>query len=145
MSKDVVLLVDLRGRHRCNRIVKVRELLPSEVASLDRSAANQAKAHPEGVVAFQSIRSTEGIQHMVVAVSDVLPDDGTDVLQAAEKATWRECSFDKFQTSDAFDFDVLFKAKDVVTLSRIFSDFHDVSLSEIEGIVGKAVSQSTTI
>ncbi len=146
MSKDVdVLLIDLRGRRHCNRIVKIRELPPSEVEALDRSAANQAKSHPEGVVAFQSIRAKEGIQRMVVAVSDVLPDDSSDVLQAAEKATWRECSFDKFQTNDAFDFDALFKSKDVVTLARIFSDFHDVSLSEIEGIVGKAVSQSTTI
>ncbi len=126
-------IIHLAGPQHSGRGVKLRRLSASEIDDVETCIMRNLK--PEDfMLQLQQMKAFEGMTRMVVAVTEPLPD-----MDAVRTAKWKK--LDLVQTQDKAEFDRMFTAKDAGVLTRIFNKWHSVVASEVDDILGKAVSE----
>lgn len=122
--------VHLKGKYHSKRVVHVRMLDAFEVEDNLTQAAKLLGKSAE----YFEIKKTEwrnGVKRFILAVSD--PVD-----------TVAEAKMRKVNIADLdATFSDLFTAKDQQVLEAMYREFHEVSVDEVDAIVGKALPVSS--
>lgn len=117
--------------------IGVVELFPSEKDKLTKDLAHTI-GKDASVLDFRVSEMREGVLSMLKFYTKAKFKKPEDLLSLTEK-DWVEV--DKLSLEDSYD--KVFTAKDDAVLCAIYKRLHEVSLDEIESIVGKARTVST--
>lgn len=135
---STIMLYHLAGPHMSGRGVKLRDLTASEVDEALIAAGQQANGDS---TRFLALRPREAARRMLVAVTDQagLPD-----IDAVRAASWHRCTLLELEgmaegAGKAWALDELFTSKDVEVLESIFRRRHDVTVAEVDAIMGKGL------
>lgn len=121
----------LKGRGFSGRVVRCRELDPTEVED-NLTAAAKLASKDATIIELKKTEWRNGVKRMITEVSDPTDDPMKKDLK------FRKLSPQQLDEQWAS----LFKAKDVLLLESVYRDYHEVIPSEVADITGKAVPLS---
>lgn len=163
-------ILHLSGKGFSGRLVKLRQLLPSEIDKCDATAAQivstthkDLEVDARGIM-YRAKAVEEGIATFLVAYSApmkpedvrVAPTLGDGAKPDAIAKAWANAPLDpekvasvkwieaghKMVASGDLDLDDVFTAKDIALIARQYSRMHIASPEEVEAIEGKAIELS---
>jgi hypothetical protein len=124
------------------RGVRYHTLSPAEVDRVNADAARLVDP-TTGPVEYRSVQIREGIKRMLVAVTKRTGIVSQDELLALTTADWEPLEPRKLEAGmGAFSYDTLFTAKDDAILAVVYRQLHEVTLAEVQAILGKALTVS---
>lgn len=141
MSDTILYQVHLNLPHCCKRGVRYRELSGSEVRTCESlGAADALAASADGKTAngmeVRNATLAHGLRRMIVSVTDPVAEIGG--------ATWHDVTLQALESpSSPLNFEKLFPgARDDQLLSRLYSELHEVTQSDVDAIMGKRIPVS---
>lgn len=115
----------LTGKGHSGRAVQVEALAPDEADEMLTFAAKLAgtEATP---IEIKKIEWRAGVKQFVVKLTEPTEDP--------MKATWKKATPEMFD-----DMSKYFTAKDTAVLEALYREYHEITVAELDAIVGKAL------
>jgi hypothetical protein len=129
MAEETIYQIKLEGFGMSGRGVRLRQLAPEVVHEVEEQAAKLIGPGATAYAFNQAVLS-EGVARMVVEVSE--PARG---VPEGESPEWQPVTLQQMKASASS----WFGARDVAVLEQMYSRLHQVSQSEIDTILGKAL------
>lgn len=129
MAEETIYQIKLDGFGMSSRGVRLRQLAPEGVHEVEEQAAKLIGPGATAYAFNQAVLS-EGVARMVVEVSSPIRE-----LPEGAEIDWQPVTLQQMKASAGS----WFTARDVAVLEQMYSRLHQVSQSEIDTILGKAL------
>ncbi len=139
MSDEIVYLAHLNVTGCSGRGVKYREISGSEHDKVQEDAA--ALVGPDAIgLAMRNKELRLGVATMLLAVTKDPVKDHDELRKiAGDESKWIRLTQQDLMLEGKLNYDKLFRAREQAALSGLFRRLHEISLVEVDEMVGKAL------